>query len=123
MKPQKKTRKRTSASHRLRSVRLVLGGLSAVKVGRKYGDSARLVAKWVQRFKTHGAKGLQEAPRSGRPSTINLSQVKKLKAFVSKARARSEVVSGQLLADFIKKNFGVALTRQQGRRILNRLDS
>src|SRR4051812_3727286 len=118
MKPAKKTdgkpRKRKGAAYKLRSVRLVLGGLSTVKVGRKYGDSQRAVANWVQRFKRFGAKGLEEAPRSGRPSTLNPSQMKKLKAFVSATRARSEAVSGQLLADFIKKSFAVALTRQQG---------
>lgn len=119
-----KSRKRTSASHRLRSVRLVVvGGLSAVKAGQKYGDSPRAVANWVQRFKKHGAKGLEEAPHPGRPSTINQKQTKMLKAFVAKARAKSETVSGPMLAKFIKKSTGVTLTRQQARRILNRIDS
>lgn len=122
-KTNKRTRQLRSAAHKLRSVRRVLGGLSTVKVGIKYGDSQRAVADWVQRFKKHGAKGLEVPPRSGRPSTISPAQMKKLNAFVSMTRARSETVSGQLLADFIKKSFGVALTRQQGRRILNRLDS
>jgi transposase len=44
-------------------VRRVLGGLSTVKVGQMYGDSQRAVANWVQRFKKHGAKGLQKAAR------------------------------------------------------------
>lgn len=118
-----KSRQLRSVAHKLRSVRYVLGGLSTVAVGLKYGDSQRAVSNWVQRFKKNGLKGLEEAPRSGRPSTLNPTQMKKLKAFVSATRARSEVVSGQLLADFIKKSFGVALTRQQGRRILNRFDS
>jgi transposase len=123
MKHLKKTRKRTSASHKLRCVRLVLGGLSAVKVGRKYGNSPRAVANWVQRFKKQGAKALHEAPHTGRPPTINPSQMKKLKSFVSRARTRSEPVSGRILAEFIKRSYGVTLTRQQARRILNRLDS
>lgn len=101
----------------------MLGGLSAVQVGRKYGDAPRAVSYWVQRFKKHGAEGLEEAPRPGRPSTINPAQMKKLKSFVSETRAKPSVVSGRILADFIKRNFGVSLTRQQGRRILNRLDS
>lgn len=119
----KKSRQRRSAAHKLRSVRLVLGGLSAVQVGRKYGDASRAVSYWVQRFKEQGAKGLEEAPRSGRPSTIAPAQMKKLKAFVSATRAKPSVVSGRILADFIKRNFGVTFTRQHGRRILNQLDS
>jgi len=110
-------------AHKLRIVRLVLGGLSTVKAGQKYEDSQRAVSNWVQRFKKYGAKGLEEASRPGRPSTLNPSQMKKLKVFVSTTRTKSEIVSGRLIADFIKKSFGVTLTRQQGRRILNRLDS
>jgi len=122
-KTAKKTRKRTSAAHRLRSVRRVLGGLSTVRVGQMYGDSQRAVSNWVQRFKKHGAKGLQKSPHPGRPSTINPSQMKKLRVFVAKTHSNSQVISGRALAEFIKKSFGITITRQQGRRILNRLDS
>lgn len=112
-----------SVIHRLRSVRRVLRGLSAVKVGWMYGDSPRAVAYWVTRFKAHGARGLEVLPRSGRPSKINSEQMKKLKTFVIKSRAKSQRVSGGVLATFIKKAFGVTLTSRQCGRILKRMSA
>jgi transposase len=117
------SRKRTTLAHRLRSVLLVIGGQSTVAVGKKHGDSQRAVANWVQRYKKQGAQGLKEQPRSGRPATLSSSQWAKLRILVSKARSDSQIVSGRIVAEIIKRNFGVSLTRQHARRILNRFDS
>lgn len=110
-------------SHRFGSVRLVLGGLSASEAARRRGDSPRAVANWVRRFKRRGAKGLGEAPHPGRPPTITPARASILRAHVASLRAQAVLVSGRVLADYIKRSFGVALTRQQARRILNRLDT
>ncbi len=123
VKKRRKIRVLRSPAHRLRSVWLVLGGLSAVKVGRRYGDSSRAVSNWVQRFKKDGAKGLEDAPHPGRPSTLNLSQERKLGAFVAKAGTGSRKVIGGILAAFIKQAFGATLTRRQCERILKRLNA
>jgi len=105
----------------MRSVRLVLTGLSAVAVARRFGDSPRAVSKWVERFKAAGADGLAEKQRSGRPSTLSPVQEKRLRALIDQADGRSEPMSGGILAAYVAKHFRVTLTRRQCERILKRL--
>jgi transposase len=122
----KKSRQRRAqrdSAHRLRSVRLVLGGLSAVKVGHKYGDSPRAVSIWVERFKALGEKGLVSSTRSGRPPKLLSRQMKQLEQYVTTSRKKSLRVSGGTLVLIIKKKFRTTMTRRQCERILKRLRS
>ncbi|MGO8677847.1 MAG: helix-turn-helix domain-containing protein [Limisphaerales bacterium] len=104
--------------HRLHSVALVLHGLSAVEAGRIYGDSARSVAYWVNRFREGGVRGLEEGSRPGRPSKLSASQLEGLQAFMSRCRDAGQPVSGAALAHHILQEFGVKITRRQGVRLL-----
>jgi transposase len=106
--------------HRLHGVVLVLYGLSASEAGRIYGDSARSVAYWVQRFREDGIQGLEDGARSGRPSKLNATQLQELQAFVSRCRQEKQAVSGAGLAAHILQEFGVKITRRQGVRMLRR---
>ncbi len=115
------TRNVRSAKHKLRSVRRVLGGLSAVKVAALYGDSPRAVASWVARFKASGADGLETAARSGRPRTLSPAQIRRVERYVRESRERSEPLSGPSLSVFIGQKFGVSLTRQHCLRIIKRV--
>src|SRR5262249_47724357 len=76
--------------HRLHSVALVLNGCSGSEAARIYGDSARAVAYWVTRFKRYGIEGLRDEARPGRPSRLNLSQLKKVQRFVNQSKAKSK---------------------------------
>jgi transposase len=105
--------------HRLHSVVLVLSGLSCSEVARLYGDSARIVAYWLERYETEGIAGLEEEARSGRPSKLTSTQLQSVKAFVKRS-SPSAPVSGEALSSFIKKRFGVSLTVRQCRRIVKR---
>ena len=116
-----KIRRKTSAAHKLRSVRLVLKGASTVETARKYGDSQRAVSNWVRRFKSGGADALNEAPRSGRPTKLTSHQLRQLEKFAARARAKSLKISGPVLAEFIKHEFGLSLTRQLVWRIRRKL--
>lgn len=107
--------------HRLHCVALVCNGYSASEVGRIFGDSPRAVAYWVTRFKKDGMDGLREETRSGRPSKLNPSQMKKLQTFLKQSHARSQPVKAQTLSEFIIKQFGIVLTIRQCWRILKRL--
>jgi transposase len=109
--------------HRLHCVVLVANGLSASEAARIFGDSPRAVAYWVTRYRKMGLKGLEEESRPGRPSRLNSSEIKKLDMFVSRSRARSQVVNANVLTKYIKTTFGVTLTDRQCWRILKRLDS
>jgi transposase len=107
--------------HRLHSVALVLYGLSASEAGDIYGDSPRAVAYWVTRFKEKGIEGLEEEPRSGRPSKLTPLQIQKLQTFLKQTHAKSKIVSAAMLSKHIKEQFDVSLTRTQCWRILKRL--
>lgn len=120
-KTQRENRSHRTAAQRLRSVKLVLSGLSAVAVAKRFGDSPRAVAKWVERFEASGTDGLVEKPRSGRPSSLSPVQEKRLRAFVEHADAQAEPMSGGILAEHVAKHFGITLTRRQCERILKRL--
>jgi transposase len=102
-------------------VRLVLGGASAVAIAERFGDSPRAVSKWVERFETFGVAGLADARRSGRPSSLSPAQEKRLSAFIERTEAKSERMSGGILANYIAKHFRVTLTRRQCERILRRV--
>jgi transposase len=120
----KQPRKSTAADrmkHRLHCVLLVLKGRSAREVAKLNGDSFGTVASWVRRYKkAGGAEGLKEEQRSGRPARLSPAQLKRLEAFVMKARAQSQLVTAQVLSDHIKKAFDVVLTARQCARILKR---
>lgn len=116
-----KNRRKMSVAHKLRSVRLVLNGASTVEAAAKYGDSQRAVSNWVRRFKAGGKDALTEAPRSGRPPVLTSNQLKRIAAFATRVRLKSETVSGPAVVEFIKNQFGVTLTPQHARRMLRRL--
>ena len=109
--------------HRLHSVVLVLSGRSANEVAGIYGDSPRAVAYWVSRFNDEGMAGLEEDQRPGRPSKLNKQQMKKLQAFVDRAKQGSKLINAKTLADFISSECGVSLTARQCWRILNKFKS
>ena len=44
---------------------VIEGGFSKAHAGRTYGVSAKIVARWVERYKAEGSKGM--ADRSSRP--------------------------------------------------------
>ncbi len=109
-----------SNEHKLRSVREVLDGSSAVKVARAYGDSPRAVAYWVTRFKAHGKAGLDVLPRSGRPTKLSAVQLEKVGKHIEHAARAGEPLSGAVLARLIKKEFRIKLTRRHCVRLLSK---
>jgi transposase len=104
--------------HRLHSVVLVLNGFSCSEVAKCYGDSARSVAYWVERFEGKGLAGLEEEARSGRPSKLTPAQLKKVAGFLKGSQTGETPVDGKALSVFIKRRFGVSLTVRQCRRIV-----
>jgi transposase len=107
--------------HRLHCVAVVMDGRTAVETARIFEDSPRAVAYWVTRYKKHGVEGLFDEEKSGRPSRLSALQVEQVSHFVSKLRERSQPVNATMLANYIKKNFGVTFTIRQCWRILKPL--
>jgi transposase len=103
---------------RLRCVKLVQNGKSMSEVGRKYKVLPRLVSYWVKWFEEGGIEGLKDnRAQSGAKSKLNPLQLKKVRAFIVNA---GPSLSGNFLSQHVKKIFGISLTRQQCRRIINK---
>ena len=60
---------------RARIILLSTEGLPDRVVGERVGVTSETVNKWRNRFKTHRVAGLTDAPRTGRPRTINDQKV------------------------------------------------
>jgi len=52
---------------RAQTILLLADGLSVSAVGRTVGRARRIVCKWADRFVRKRLRGLDDAPRSGRP--------------------------------------------------------
>ena len=52
---------------RARTILLLADGVSQVETARRVGLRRRIVRKWAERFVERGLRGLDDAPRSGRP--------------------------------------------------------
>ena len=85
-----------------------------------FDDSPRAVAYWVTRFKEDGVGGLEEGPRSGRPSKLKPAQLEKLKTFVVRSLANRKPMNAEILSEYIAATFEVTLTERQCWRILQR---
>lgn len=96
-------RKRTmpaSEQQRAKIILLKSKGLSVTEVGDKVGVTAETVSKWCKRFKQFRIEGLTDAPRTGRPRTIDDDKVtevieKTLQSKPSKATHWSTTLMGE----------------------------
>ena len=52
---------------RARAILLLADGVPQAEVSRRVDLRRRIVRKWAARFVEHGLRGLDDAPRSGRP--------------------------------------------------------
>lgn len=71
----RKHRMPAAEQQRARMVLLSAEGLPASQIGERVGVSAHTVGKWHKRFEHSGIAGLTDAPRSGRPRTIDDDKV------------------------------------------------
>jgi DNA-directed RNA polymerase sigma subunit (sigma70/sigma32) len=69
------TARSTAVEHghviRARLILLLAEGYTLSEVGRRVGLQRRIVRKWAQRFERKRLKGLEDAPRSGRPARFS----------------------------------------------------
>ena len=114
------TSKNDRLLHRLHVVLLVLAGLSPAETSLIYHDSRRAVANWVQRYKAHGIQGLQEESRSGRPSKLTHTQLKRVRAFLTRLPETSIRQKAMRLQEYVKKTFQITLSLRPCERIVQR---
>jgi transposase len=66
---------RAGLAQRARIVLLAADGLSHAEIARRVGVSAPTVLLWRRRYQRSGVAGLTDAPRSGRPRTIDARKI------------------------------------------------
>lgn len=59
------------SGHRFLAIRDLLLGETRQAVRTRYGISHDTLWQWVRRYNEHGGRGLEEAPRSGRPLKLS----------------------------------------------------
>lgn len=60
---------------RARIILLSAEGMSKSQISERLEVTGPTVSKWRQRFRQAGVEGLEDAPRSGRPTTLNAAKV------------------------------------------------
>lgn len=63
------------AVERARMIQLASEGLSVPLIAQRLGRAEKVVRRWVVRFNAEGLHGLQDKPRSGRPTTYSREEV------------------------------------------------
>ena len=111
--------------HRLHGVLLVAGGESCIEVGRKFGEDARTIQRWVKRFEQRGFAGLRDGERPGRPRLLDARQWQRLEAELRRSPRdfghEQNLWDGKLLGLHLKRHYGVMLGVRQCQRIFRQM--
>jgi len=111
--------------HRLHGLLLVTTGQSCGEVARLFGEDASTVQRWVRRFEDRGLEGLREGERPGRPCQLDAGQWRQMAADLRKTpRAfglEATLWDGPLLAEHLRRRFGIALGVRQCQRLFRQL--
>lgn len=111
--------------HRLHGILLICRGMSCYEVGNLFGDNPRTIENWVKRFETNGFAGLEEKPRTGRPSrlkTQDFIQVgRDLRRTPYEFGYMQNLWDGKLLSHHLSKVYNVQLGIRQCQRLFHKL--
>jgi len=110
---------------RAHMVLLAARGYSVPQIAEVHDWGQDVVRLWLHRYKEEGVRGLEDAPRSGRPPTHGLAG-----AIIDAQASQSPACSGHvqncwtaaLLAAFLVSRFGLVLAAASVRRYLHRMD-
>jgi transposase len=88
-----------------------------------YNTSHKSICNWVHRFNAQGIAGLQDRPRSGRPSRLSAENKAKLKQVVLLSPMGAGFSSGTwtwaLVLEYIRTVFGIEYRKSQIYNILH----
>lgn len=111
--------------HRLHGLLLVTTGQSCREIARLFGEDASTVQRWVRRFEDRGLEGLREGERPGRPRQLDAGQWRQVAADLRRTpRAfglEANLWDGPLLAEHLRRRFGVELGVRQCQRFFRQL--
>jgi len=111
--------------HKLHGILLVCSGMNCYEVAQLLGHSPRTVEYWVRNFERSGFAGLEETPRSGRPSVLD----EKKRIAIGKDLRRSprdfgyeqNLWDGKILSYHLAHKFHITLGVRQCQRLFNQL--
>jgi transposase len=111
--------------HRLHGLLLVTAGNSCRQVAELLGESGSTVQRWVWRFEKGGLEALREGERPGRPATLDPRQWQKLQRDLRKTPRDFGIPAtlwdGPVLAEHLRRRYGVLLSVRQCQRLFRRL--
>lgn len=111
--------------HRLHGLLLVAGGQSCQQVADTFGENPRTVQRWVKRFEEYGLDGLREGERPGRPATLDAKQWAALGRDMRRPPKEfghaAHLWDGKLLAEHLRRHYGVKLGVRQCQRIFGQM--
>ena len=111
--------------HRLHGLLLVTTGQSCREIARLFGEDASTVQRWVRRFEDRGLEGLREGERPGRPRQLDGGQWRQVAADLRRTpRAfglAANLWDGPLLAEHLRRRFGIELGVRQCQRLFRQL--
>ena len=111
--------------HRLHGLLLVANGQSCGAVAGLFGEDARTVQRWVQRFDERGFKGLREGERAGRPRSLEARQWRRLERDLRRNPREyghdQNLWDGKLLGEHLRERYQISLGVRQCQRIFSQM--
>jgi len=111
---------------RLHLVYLVALGHSSRKLSELHNISFKQITNWVHRFEKEGIEGLKDKKGRGRRSALSNEQLERIKELILQEKPtdhgyQSEKWTGPLLADWIKKEYGLMYQKVQVYNLLGKV--
>lgn len=121
-----KKRKDLDARIRLRSILLVHEGKTLRQVGQILEVARSTVERWIKRYRDLGVTGLLvRGPYQGKKPRLSLDQKRELAIMVRQGPEDSGLDTGvwtsPIIADLVKRRFGISYSPSQIRRVLHEL--
>jgi transposase len=120
-----KKAKDAALSLHIRGLLLVASGKTREEAAEMCEVSVRAIFRWQERYREGGIEGLRAAPRPGRERRLTEEQRQELAAIVEAGPAAAGLDVGiwtsPILAEVIRRRFGVRYSHSQVRRILHQL--
>ena len=111
--------------HRLHGILMVCSGFSCTEVAELFGHSPRTVQYWVRHFERSGFAGLEDTPRSGRPSRLDESMICTIGIDLRRSPRElgytQNLWDGKLLSHHVEQGWGIQLGVRQCQRLFHQL--
>jgi len=108
---------------RLYAIYQVSIGQPSRKLETLYNTSFKQICNWVHRFEEEGIEGLQDKPKSGRPSKLTKKQLSTIKELLLSSPPtefgyNTSTWNGPILIDYVQKEYGILYKKAQIYNIL-----